>query len=323
MTPSKLLELPGVSIVAMMTPVADAPSLPPRLVLASASLGARSTSAGATSRFVRVATPTVPKGGPGARRKSKGIEAYGYLAKASMVGSSDEHVPQWLPGAAVNAIRWVAAALTVAGAALLIDRTVPAVDLSRLGARWWPLALILLGVVGVLRLLPTANAMLGPLLLVAVGGVGLLFTLRPLPGWITPLLLPLVLLAAGITLSLAGRSERVRHQGIGRSVRRETMVASGGPLDWDPSLHPLLTMRAFVGGCLLTVKDAQGKGMLDIRAALSGINVIVPPGLTVHIDARGLGFRLRRDREVAIAEADTADLRIVVLSAFTTLNVSQ
>jgi hypothetical protein len=238
-----------------------------------------------------------------------------------MVGFLDDHVPLWLPGAAVNAVRWVAVALSITGVALLLDRTEPAVDLSRLGARWWPLALVFLGIVGILRLLPTANAMLGPLLLVVVGGVALLFTLRPLPGWATPLLLPLVLLAAGLGLSLAGRSERARTHEVGRSVRRETMVASGGPLDWDPGQHPLLMMRALIGGCLLTVRQPKGKAMLDIRAALSGINVVVPQGLTVHVDARGLA--IRKTVQASEVEAEVADLIIVVLSAFTTLNVSQ
>lgn len=218
----------------------------------------------------------------------------------------------------MNAGRWAAAALSITGAALLIDRTVPAVDLFTIATRWWPVALVLLGAIGVLRLLPTASAMVGPLLLIIAGGVALLFTLRPLPGWAGPLVLPLLLLTAGIGFSLVGRRERAVQQSD-PTVRREVLVASGNPLDWDPSQQPLLLMRSLVGGCLLTVKKGPAKGMVDIRAALSGINVVVPHGSTVHIDARGPC--LRQIVNADTAAPDVADLRIVVLSAFTTLNV--
>jgi hypothetical protein len=214
--------------------------------------------------------------------------------------------------------RLVAAALTLIGAALLIDRTVPDVDLLAIASRWWPLGLVALGIVAVFRLLPTTGAMRGPLLLVVSGAVALLFTVRPLPHWAGPLLLPMLLVGLGTGLLVFGRHGDTSPPDPDALVQRKVLVAAGEPLDWDPRIHHLLLMRAFVGGCLIKVV-APGKGMVDIKAALSGIEMIVPRGSTVHVDARGLA--VRKNVTAAQEKSNAADVRIVVLSAFTTINV--
>jgi hypothetical protein len=239
-----------------------------------------------------------------------------------MIEFHDEHIPGDGQEAAVSrGGRWFAAGLAAVGTALLIDRTVPAVNLPSFAARWWPLALLALGVVGVVRLLPTANALIGPLLLVTAGGLALLFTLQPFPDWARPLIVPVLLLASGIGLLLAGQPGRPRT--IGGGLARREFVVLGRPLEWNPAEHPMLELRVLTGGCELTVLPPPARTgdepapRLEIRSALSGIDVVVPHGLKVHVSARGPGLRVGATG----SPPDTADVKIVMLSAFTSLRV--
>jgi hypothetical protein len=220
--------------------------------------------------------------------------------------------------------RWLAAGLVVLGVVLLVDRTVPALDLRELAGRWWPLALIALGVIGVLRLLPTANTMVGPVLLIAAGGVALVLTLNPFPSWARPLVLPVSLLAVGLGLLLPGRPDKPRTSGGGTTQREMTVL--GGPVTWDPAEHPLLQLKTVIGGCELTIlppparTDDDPAPRLEIVALLAGVDVVVPRGIKVHVDSRGFGGREQVLADESRRPADT-DLTIVVLSAFASLRV--
>jgi hypothetical protein len=218
--------------------------------------------------------------------------------------------------------RWIAIALAVVGAAMLVRQAVPDMDVTGHLARWWPLTIVMLGLVGLLRLLPRASAMRGPLLLVGTGAVALLFTVRPLPNWTNPLLVPVLLLGAGIGL-MARDAPQTRDARAG-TVRRELLLAVGRPLTWDPAQQSLLMVSALLSGCQLIVQPPlpgnPRRGRLEIAAVLSGIHVVVPSGMTVHVDSRALGGR--QDVQAPWSEsADVAGLSIVVVSAFTAIDV--
>lgn len=223
------------------------------------------------------------------------------------------------PEAPVNSGgRWFAAGSATVGALLLIHRTVPAIDLRDIATRWWPIAVMALGVIGVIRLMPAANAMFGPILLVTAGGLALIFTLQPFPAWARPLLLPVVLIAAGIGLLLPGPV--TPPQTIGDGVVRQEFILLGRSLEWNPAEHPMLELRAVIGGCALTVlppparDDEEPAPRLEIRALLSGIDITIPAGLRVHVNIQGPV--LRRDIAATQSSPATADLTIVVLSGF-------
>ncbi len=219
--------------------------------------------------------------------------------------------------------RFFSAGLVIAGTLLLLDRTVPAVDLTALAARWWPVVLMTLGIAGFVRLLPTPDAMIGPLLLLLTGGAALLLTLQPVPFWARPLLLPLLLLAAGVVLLLPGAATRPGDAG-GGLVRREYVLVAR-PVEWDPDKHPLLDVRTLAGGCVLTILQPPERlpeepaPRLELRSALCGLDIVVPRGLKVHVDVRGWGARSRID--TAPTRQDAADVTIVALSAFSSLRV--
>ncbi|WP_306207761.1 LiaF transmembrane domain-containing protein [Actinoplanes sp. RD1] len=219
--------------------------------------------------------------------------------------------------------RFFAAGLVLAGALLLLDRTVPAVDLTGTAARWWPVVLMVVGVVGVVRLLPAPDAMIGPLLLLLTGGAALILTVQPVPAWARPLLLPLLLLTAGVTLLLPGGGARSGNAD-GGLVRREYVLVAR-PVRWDPDKHPLLDVRTLAGGCVLTILrpperlPEEPAPRLELKSALSGLDIIVPHGLKVHVDVRGWGARSQID--TAPTKADAADVTIVALSAFSSLRV--
>ncbi|GAA2555903.1 hypothetical protein GCM10010435_28140 [Winogradskya consettensis] len=224
-------------------------------------------------------------------------------------------------GGVSPARRVFAAALAVGGTVLLIERTVPGAELSRTAARWWPLALICLGIAGGIRLLPAANTLIGPVALLSVGTMALVFTLNPLPQWARPLLLPLALLAAGMGLLMIGKAAPVVRTGPAAIVRRETLVGFTRPVNWDPGVQPLLVLRTLIGGYRVKVlaTPTADQARVDIRGALSGIDVEVPRGVAVQVDARGPG--LSQDVIVAATAASAPTLRIVVLSAYSSLRV--
>jgi peptidoglycan/LPS O-acetylase OafA/YrhL len=89
------------------------------------------------------------------------------------------------------------------GAALFVERNGGADEIVAIGRRWWPLLLIAVGFVNLIRLSDRRWAVVGPFLAIVTGTALLLFIVGPVPGNIYPRLWPIVLVLAGGLLVLS------------------------------------------------------------------------------------------------------------------------
>jgi hypothetical protein len=93
-----------------------------------------------------------------------------------------------------------AVGLVVAGAALFLDRVQPSWQVFDVASRWWPVSLIILGVVGMVRLLWAYNPKRGPLLVALAGAFLLLITRDPLPSSVDKFVWPAVMALTGLLM---------------------------------------------------------------------------------------------------------------------------
>jgi hypothetical protein len=105
---------------------------------------------------------------------------------------------------------WALLGLAVAalGAALLIERNGGAGEMAELATRWWPVLLVGLGLVNLVRLSNARWAVMGPLLAIIVGTLLLLHILDVLRSDLYPRLWPLLPVIAGTMLVLAAAGHR-------------------------------------------------------------------------------------------------------------------
>ncbi|MER5504811.1 hypothetical protein ABT052_05705 [Streptomyces sp. NPDC002766] len=184
---------------------------------------------------------------------------------------------------------WIALTLFGAGLVLLMDRLAPSAHVLTLVRRWWPLALVLLGVGGAIRLLlATKHVLRGPLFIAFTGGLLLLVTLDPFPESVRPLLWPLVLLTAGTAMLVALAVRPPRTQGS--LVTRLVSVAEGRRVVWPQGEFSLGIVTAVASGCVIDLTAARlqevldestlevrgYESRLDINAILSGVELLVP-----------------------------------------------
>jgi len=189
---------------------------------------------------------------------------------------------------------WIALALFGVGFTLLVDRLAPSAHVFAILRHWWPLALVLLGAGGALRLLvATKNVLRGPIVVILTGSVLLLVTLDPLSASVRPLFWPAVLVVAGagMLVAMAVRASTAD----GRLVTRLISVAEGRRVVWPKGEFSLGTVTAVASGCVIDLSEARLQELqdedtdevlgyearIDITAVLSGIDLLVPAGWRV------------------------------------------
>ena len=89
------------------------------------------------------------------------------------------------------------------GAAMFIERNGGVSEMAELARRWWPLLLVALGLVNLVRLSDTRWAVMGPLFAIIIGAILLMAVLGVLEAGLYPRLWPILLMLAGATLVLA------------------------------------------------------------------------------------------------------------------------
>jgi hypothetical protein len=208
-------------------------------------------------------------------------------------------------------------------------------QLDQLVRQWWPIAIVVLGLVGFLRLADTRQAIRGPILLVFVGAGLLLITARPFDGtqWESATL-PIMLLPIGWWLTASGSLKGWRHDD--ENTPQWTVV--GDTRQVRSSASALTDASAYVvaGGLVIDLTQANtlrsaklawnvkqdGHGaLLALTAIAGGIDVLVPPTWHVTVDKRKrLLGHCRGPREVTGDEL-TGQLTIHAIAVFGGIDV--
>jgi hypothetical protein len=217
---------------------------------------------------------------------------------------------------------WIALGLLITGILLLVNLMDPAAHILPLLGRWWPVVLIALGLAGAIRVSLNRVVLLGPALLMALGGLILLITADPLPPSFNRFLVPLLLVAAGALwltrLATAGRSKQIP------ANSRLISVAESRQLQWPNHRNALGVLVAVVSGCAIAMRrpeSIEDKVRLEINAIGSGIDVIIPDGWRVTLEARPVLGRC--DDTVGNGEPDISgpELQIYALAVLSRIKV--
>lgn len=208
---------------------------------------------------------------------------------------------------------WIGAGLLGAGVLFFVDALVPSAGVFRNAAHWWPLALVILGLAGLIRIAWRRPAMLVPLAVVVVGSLLTLRTAKIIPASADRFVLPTLTIAAGVAV-LGHFVARRRRRTAGPVVSRIVAVAEARRISWprqDPTSDPtseqatraLAQLITVASGCVIEVPAPNGvsKARLEITATFSGVEVLVPRGWHVKEDHRSI---LGQVKELASNDTD-------------------
>jgi hypothetical protein len=213
---------------------------------------------------------------------------------------------------------WFAVGLISLGTLLVIEQSEPDMDVWQQVRHWWPAGLIILGLAGLFRLLPATSAKRGPLTLIVLGVPLLLVTSGQLPEWLRPYIWPVLLIIAGLAILVNQASPRQQQTG---PVGRMWLVGQSRTFAWPATGPSVFLIRAVASGCVVRFDGADNRRVrLEITAVLTGVDVRVPKGWTVHLDRRGPGGRAQNFADEA-ESPDKADLQVVALSVFSGIEV--
>jgi hypothetical protein len=184
--------------------------------------------------------------------------------------------------------------LALAGLVLLLDRAGGIDRSAELLEQWWPLAIVLVGAMNLLRIVRHPWSLWGPVLVMAAGLALLLVTVDPVPEvakMATKFFWPLVLVAGGLGIALAGiQPQDGQDQFLSQSaVLRERRFST------DAKLLRHGRARAFLGHLELDLRQAEFRDEeadLDITAVCGQVDVLIPRGYEVRLRPP-VGFGVR------------------------------
>lgn len=213
---------------------------------------------------------------------------------------------------------WFAVGVIVLGTVLLIARARPDIDVWQQIRQWWPAGLVLLGIAGLVSLLPATSAKRGPLVLIAFGAVLLVVTTGRLPVWLHAYIWPVLLIVVGVIILV--RRAGGEHE-MSQPTARMWLVAQSRTLTWPTTGPSVLIMRAVASGCVVRIDGARDRRVrLEITAVLTGVDVLVPKDWTVHLGPPGPGGRVQNLAKEA-ESSDKANLQVIALSVFSGIEV--
>jgi hypothetical protein len=183
--------------------------------------------------------------------------------------------------------------------------------------RWWPLAIIGLGLVA---MIVERRITLGPAIVVAIGAVLLAGTL----GWTEEDLIgPALLLGIGLVVLFGARRRRAREPGEGRPG--DSVVMFGGAKIKERSEHLTHSaVSAIFGGATLDLREAHidDRATIDALALFGGVDVLVPRGW--HVSLGGLpifgGYEDKTEGNGGLP-ADAPELDVHATAIFGGVNV--
>jgi hypothetical protein len=170
---------------------------------------------------------------------------------------------------------WIGLVLVTLGVFGILDAT-GTLDWSETIERWWPVAIIGLGLIG---MLVDRRISLGPAIVVAIG----FLLLADQQAWTDEDLFgPVVLVGIGLVV-LSGLW---RHRRVESGHRENSLVMFGGTKIKDRSEHfTHADVSAIFGGATLDLREAHvdHEASVDALALFGGVDVLVPKGWRVEL----------------------------------------
>lgn len=203
---------------------------------------------------------------------------------------------------------WIGLVFLTLGAFGILDAT-GTIDAGQTIDKWWPVAIIGLGVVGMIT---DRRISLGPLLVVGVGSVLLV---DQLGGMKEDLVGPVVLIAIGVAvLSRVGRGPAKTRTG------GDSIAMFGGSKITERSEHFAHSdVSAVFGGATLDLREAHidGRATVDALALFGGVDVLVPKGWRVTVGGLPIfgGYADKTDTDGPIPQ-DAPELAVNATAIF-------
>jgi hypothetical protein len=168
------------------------------------------------------------------------------------------------------------------GAALLIERNGGADEMVELATQWWPLLLIGLGLVNLVRLSNTRWAIMGPLLAIIAGALLLLLLLDVLRDDLYPRLWPLLPVIAGTMLVLAAAGHREPPLSDHNDLRRFVWLR-GERLESKARAFFHARISVLLGSFTLDLRQAALKRptTIYVTAVFGTVEILVDTGTSV------------------------------------------
>ncbi|WP_198152990.1 hypothetical protein [Pseudofrankia sp. DC12] len=199
-------------------------------------------------------------------------------------------------------------------------------NLDAIIRQWWPLAIVVLGLAGLLRLVDARQSLRGPLVLVVAGVALLLITANPFQDTWSRAGLPLALLPVG--WFLVTPRAHAPASGDRANWPREVCVADSRYVVSGATGLVQATIYVAAGGLVLDLRQAvpvrrqsepwtrslPGHGArLELTAVLGGVDIIVPATWSVVLDQRDWAGRCRNRVPEVQEERLTGRLEIAAL----------
>jgi hypothetical protein len=210
---------------------------------------------------------------------------------------------------------WIGVVVLTIGVLTLLDAT-GVLNAGDTIGRWWPLAVIGAGVIG---MIPRRRVGAGPAIVVLIGVV----LLADQQGWTrSDLLGPAILVLVGIGL-LAGI--RPRRALTNQANGRESLALFGGTKIKDRSEHlEHADVSSIFGGATLDLREAHidREASVDATAVFGGVEVLVPRGWRVKLAGVPIfgGYEDRTRSDAPTADAPT--LHVNATAIFGGVNVA-
>lgn len=204
---------------------------------------------------------------------------------------------------------WIGLVLVTIGGFGILDAT-GTLDSSETIDRWWPVAIIGLGVIG---MLVEKRVTLGASIVVAIG----FLVLADQQEWTDEDLFgPVLLIFIGLVV-LSGLWRRGR---TGGEPRDRSVVMFGGSKIKDGSEHfEHADVSAIFGGATLDLREAHidGEASVDALALFGGVDVLVPEGWRIALDGTPIlgGVEDKTARNAGLS-ADSAVLKVHATAIF-------
>lgn len=203
------------------------------------------------------------------------------------------------------------------GVLFLLD-SAGVLDAGRTIDRWWPVALIALGV---LELAQRAGARLNAWLLIAAGGALLLFTTDTVEGDVWSYVWPVAIIVVGLSLLTRWRGAATAPaDAAGDDTITATGVFGGPTVATGSQRFHSASLTAIFGGVTLDLRGARPAAdgaVVTATAAFGGIDILVPRGWNITTSGTPLfgGVDDKTDRTVD-PPADAPTLHVDALALF-------